>query len=317
MTDDHSPHTGAQDRSRETDEPSRAELQDQDGNRQRGFLARLLGFSSSGETDEESPPETVELVSELALMRNIRTMRGQRVDDIMIPRADIAAIEATASLEELTAAFREGAHSRLPVYRETLDDPIGFIHVKDVALARGFAPESGVDASPLPDFRIEDYIRQMLVVPPSMLTARLMQRMQQRRIHMALVVDEYGGVDGLVTIEDLVEQIVGDIEDEHDEADEEAWRKEADGVYISTARAELAAFEADAGVDLLPDDLDEEVDTLGGLVFMLTNRVPERGEVISHPDGHEFEVIDADPRRIKRLRVRLNTAPPAPSKATE
>lgn len=317
MTDDHSPHTGAQDRSRETDEPSRAELQDEDGNRQRGFLARLLGFSSSGETDEESPPETVESVSELALMRNIRTMRGQRVDDIMIPRADIAAIEATASLEELTAAFREGAHSRLPVYRETLDDPIGFIHVKDVALARGFAPESGVDASPLPDFRIEDYIRQMLVVPPSMLTARLMQRMQQRRIHMALVVDEYGGVDGLVTIEDLVEQIVGDIEDEHDEADEEAWRKEADGVYISTARAELAAFEADAGVDLLPDDLDEEVDTLGGLVFMLTNRVPERGEVISHPDGHEFEVIDADPRRIKRLRVRLNTAPPAPSKATE
>lgn len=317
MTDDHSPHTGAQDRSRETDEPSRAELQDEDGNRQRGFLARLLGFSSSGETDEESPPETVESVSELALMRNIRTMRGQRVDDIMIPRADIAAIEATASLEELTAAFREGAHSRLPVYRETLDDPIGFIHVKDVALARGFAPESGVDAAPLPDFRIEDYIRQMLVVPPSMLTARLMQRMQQRRIHMALVVDEYGGVDGLVTIEDLVEQIVGDIEDEHDEADEEAWRKEADGIYISTARAELAAFEAEAGVDLLPDDLDEEVDTLGGLVFMLTNRVPERGEVISHPDGHEFEVIDADPRRIKRLRVRLNTAPPAPSKAAE
>lgn len=182
MTDDHSPHTGAQDRSRETDEPSRAELQDEDGNRQRGFLARLLGFSSSGETDEESPPETVESVSELALMRNIRTMRGQRVDDIMIPRADIAAIEATASLEELTAAFREGAHSRLPVYRETLDDPIGFIHVKDVALARGFAPESGVDASPLPDFRIEDYIRQMLVVPPSMLTARLMQRMQQQQI---------------------------------------------------------------------------------------------------------------------------------------
>ncbi|MEX2519657.1 MAG: transporter associated domain-containing protein, partial [Paracoccaceae bacterium] len=142
-------------------------------------------------------------------------------------------------------------------------------------------------------------------------------RMQQRRIHMALVVDEYGGVDGLVTIEDLVEQIVGDIEDEHDEADEAAWRREAPGVYVCNARAELADFEAEAGVDLLPDDLDEEVDTLGGLVFMLSNRVPERGEVIAHPDGHEFEVIDADPRRIKRLRVRLFDAERAASRAAE
>ena len=134
---------------------------------------------------------------------------------------------------------------------------------------------------------------------------------------MALVIDEYGGVDGIVTIEDLVEQIVGDIEDEHDEEEAAAWRAERPGVYVANARAELADFEADAGVDLLSDDLDEDVDTLGGLVFMLANRIPERGEVISHPDGHEIEVIDADPRRIKRLRLTLNGANPVVAKAAE
>ena len=273
--------------------------------RQRGFLARLLGI---GNGEGEPRADAGETASERALLTNIRTMRGQRVDDIMIPRADIVAIDAAATLEELTEAFREGSHSRLPVYRETLDDPIGFIHVKDVALARGFAPEAGAAPAAAIPFLIEDFIRPMLVVPPSMLTARLMQRMQQRRVHMALVIDEYGGVDGLVTIEDLVEQIVGDIDDEHDEEDEAFWRREAPGIWVANARAELAAFEAEAGVDLLADDLDEEVDTLGGLVFMLSNRVPERGEVIRHPDGHEFEVIDADPRRIKRLRVRLADA---------
>ncbi len=277
--------------------------EDEDSGRRQGFLARLLGFGAEAEEDEE--PAAGATPGERKLLSNIRTMRGQRVEDIMIPRADIVAAEASATLEELTEAFREGAHSRLPIYRETLDDPIGFIHVKDVALARGFAPEPGAEMAPPAPFRIEEHLRQVLVVPPSMLSTRLMQRMQQRRIHMAVVVDEYGGVDGLVTIEDLVEQIVGDIEDEHDEADETPWRREGPGVFVANARAELPAFEEDAQVDLLPDDLDEEVDTLGGLVFMLSNRVPERGEVIRHPDGHEFEVIEADPRRIKRLRVRL------------
>lgn len=290
-----------------TDQPEPADRAepDEDEGRQRGFLARLLGIGASEAAERK---ETGETPSERALLSNIRLMRGQRVEDIMIPRADIVAVEASATLAELTEAFREGAHSRLPVYRETLDDPVGFIHVKDVAMARGFAPEAGAAPIAATPFLIEDFIRQMLVVPPSMLTARLMQRMQQRRIHMALVVDEYGGVDGLVTIEDLVEQIVGDIDDEHDEEDEAAWRREAPGIWVANARAELAAFEAEAEVDLLPDDLDEEVDTLGGLVFMLSNRVPERGEVIKHPDGHEFEVIDADPRRIKRLRIRLADA---------
>lgn len=315
MNEDKSPPQGAEsgvgdaaeDRTAGADAPGdtpAADAPEEDAGRRGGFLARLWG-RTNGASDGEEPHDAAQTASERALLSNIRTMRGQRVDDIMIPRADIVAVEASATLMELTEAFRAGAHSRLPVYRETLDDPIGFIHVKDVALARGFALEEGADpAAPTP-FAMESFIRQMLVVPPSMLTGRLMQRMQQRRIHMALVVDEYGGVDGLVTIEDLVEQIVGDIEDEHDEADEDAWRREGPGVYVCNARAELDDFEAEAGVDLLPDDLDEEVDTLGGLVFMLSNRVPERGEVIAHPDGHEFEVIDADPRRIKRLRVRL------------
>ncbi|QIE57244.1 HlyC/CorC family transporter [Pikeienuella piscinae] len=314
MAEDRSPETGARDQNAAAGEERGDEAPEDENGRQRGFLARLLGLSNGHEV---GAAETAETANERALLTNVRMMRGQRVDDIMIPRADIVAVEVNASLAELTDAFRAGAHSRLPVYRETLDDPVGFVHVKDVALARGFAGGDAAEAEAAKPFRLEDIIRQMLVVPPSMLSGRLLQRMQQRRIHMALVVDEYGGVDGLVTIEDLVEQIVGDIEDEHDEADEEAWRREAPGVYAANARAELSDFEAEARVDLLPDDLDEEVDTLGGLVFMLSNRVPERGEVIRHPDGHEFEVIDADPRRIKRLRVRLFDAERAATEAAE
>lgn len=277
--------------------------------RQPGLIARFLGLGD--DRPAETPAEQSATASERALFSNIRMMRDQRVEDIMIPRADIVAIAEDASLEDLAEGFRAGGHSRLPVFRDTLDDPIGFVHVKDVALARGLG------AKDAPPFEIAEYIRQSLVVPPSMPTSRLMQRMQQSRIHMALVVDEYGGVDGLVTIEDLVEQIVGDIEDEHDEAEAEAWRTERDGVFVANARAELAAFETEAGVDLLPDDLDEDVDTLGGLVYMLSNRIPERGEVISHPDGHEFEVIDADPRRIKRLRITLAGAERITSKSAE
>lgn len=267
--------------------------------RSSGFLARLLRLA--GQDSEAAMDAIGATASERALLSNIMTMRDQRVEEVMIPRADIVAINEDVSLEELTEAFREGAHSRLPVYRETLDDPVGFVHVKDVALDRGFSGEG-------PPFNLLSLVRQMLVVPPSMPTKRLMQRMQAERNHMALVIDEYGGVDGLVTIEDLVEQIVGDIEDEHDQEESALWRRDRDGVFICNARAELAEFEAEAGVDLLPDDLDEDVETLGGLVFMLSHRVPERGEVITHPDGHEFEVMEADPRRIKRLRVSLNGA---------
>jgi magnesium and cobalt transporter len=301
MTEDEKASSGTSDLDRADGVAADIEATE-DQPRQRGFLARLLNLSSGDDTSDGASSDVGATADERTLLTNIRTMRGQRVADIMIPRADIMAVAENATLEEMTEVFREGAHSRLPVYRETLDDPVGFVHVKDVALALAFGTTK---ADP---FQISDFTREMLVIPASMHTGRLMQRMQQSRIHMALVVDEYGGVDGLVTIEDLVEQIVGDIEDEHDEAEVAAWRREAPGVYIANARAELSDFEAEAGVDLLPDDLDEEVDTLGGLVFMLSNRVPERGEVIAHPDGHEFEVIDADPRKIKRLRVRLQGA---------
>lgn len=268
--------------------------------RSSGIFQRLKWFGAKDVEANDAPVVAVgATAAERALLHNIITMRDQRVEEVMIPRADIVSVEVGATLAELTEAFREGAHSRVPVYRETLDDPLGFVHVKDVALDRGFSLRGDAD------FDLEALVRKMLVVPPSMPTKRLMQRMQASRIHMALVIDEYGGVDGLVTIEDLVEQIVGDIEDEHDQTEAAAWRQEAPGVFIANARAELSAFEQEAGVDLLPDDLDEEVDTLGGLVFMLSSRVPDRGEVIAHPDGHEFEVIDADPRRIKRLRVSL------------
>lgn len=285
---------------------------DEDSGRQPGLFARIIKFAGGDATNsDENILDIGATPVERALVQNILTMRGQRVEEVMIPRADIYAVEASASLEELTEAFRVGAHSRLPVYRETLDDVIGFVHVKDVALARGFgkAPEG--------PFVLEDHVREMLVAPPSMPTKRLLQRMQASRIHMALVIDEYGGVDGLITIEDLVEQIVGEIEDEHDQEESVGWRKERDGVYISNARVELSEFEAEAGVDLLPDDLDEDVDTLGGLVFMLSNRIPERGEVLTHPDGHEFEIVEADPRRIKRLRVILFGAERASAKAAE
>ena len=264
------------------------------------MLRRALGA-------EPAKPEAVAVIEnprsgrdpiERTLLANVFKMRDQRVEDVMIPRADIVAAPETSSLDELVEVFREASLTRVPIFRETLDDPVGFVHLKDLAFAYGFNRTAD-------DFDLRRHLRPLLYVPPSMTTAKLLERMQTSRKHIALIIDEYGGVDGLVTIEDLVEQIVGDIEDEHDDADPLPWREESPGVYVASARADVAEFEAAAGVDLLPPDLDEDVDTLGGLVFMLSNRVPERGEVIATPDGHEFEVIEADPRRIKRLRVTL------------
>jgi magnesium and cobalt transporter len=220
----------------------------------------------------------------------------------MTPRADIEAVPEDAPLGHVIAAFERGSFSRLPVYRETLDDPIGFVHLKDLALRYGFG------RAERKHFRLTDHIRTALFVPPSMRIASLLQKMQGDRVHMALVIDEFGGVDGLVTIEDLVEQIVGDIEDEHDTDVAEPWTRQADGAYLVNARADIREFERAEGARLVPDEWEEEVDTLGGLVFMFANRVPARGEVIRHPMGHEFEVVDADARRIKRLRLTLGGA---------
>lgn len=260
-----------------------------------GEEARLNSILSN-ESDSPGPETRLERKMLLNLLR----LEGMRVDDVMVPRADIIAIHHDATRSEVMEAFRAGRHSRLPVFRETLDDPIGFVHLKDVVL------------NETEEMVLEKLVRRALFVPPSMPMLSLFQRMQATRVHMALVIDEYGGVDGLVTIEDLVEPIVGDIEDEHDSHDGPMWSQMPDGTWLCDARAYLDAFSAATHVTLLSGGEEEEVDTLGGLILLLAGRVPERGEVISHPDGHEFEIIDADPRRVKRLRVRLQHADDQP-----
>jgi CBS domain containing-hemolysin-like protein len=212
----------------------------------------------------------------------------------MVPRADIVAIDVEEPFAELVKAMVEHGHSRLPVYRDSLDDVIGFIHVKDV-----LAPVA--DRRPA---RLSRLLRKVLFVAPSVPILDLLVQMRQTRTHMAMVVDEFGGIDGLVTIEDLIEEIVGEIEDEHDVAAPPTLIERPDGSVIADARIPIEALEEQHGMVLRRPGEEESVDTLGGLVFTLAGRVPKRGEVITHPDGIEFEVLDADPRRVKRLRVR-------------
>jgi CBS domain containing-hemolysin-like protein len=227
-----------------------------------------------------------------------------RVADVMVPRADIVGVEVSTPLGELAQIFAEAAHSRLPIYRETLDDPVGVVHIRDVIhhLTPG---ENGSRQNGWSDREVLPTIgRPLLFAPPSMHATDLLRRMQARRTHLALVVDEYGGTDGLVTLEDLIEPIVGDIEDEHDDEDAPAIVSRGDGIWDVEARATIDAFERAAGEEIAAPDEDEDVDSLGGLVFTLAGRIPERGEVIRHYKGYEFEVLEADPRRIKRMRVR-------------
>ncbi len=226
----------------------------------------------------------------------IGNLRRMRVEDVAVPRADIVSVPADIRKDDLVRVFRESGLSRLPVYKGTLDTPIGLVHLKDLALRHGF---NGKGAR----FNLKRMVRPLLFAPPSMPIGVLLQKMQAERKHMALVVDEYGGVDGLVTIEDLIEQVVGEIEDEHDIDEGRFWVREKPGCYLADAKTPLEEFEAEIGQTLA--DPDEEAETLGGLVFLLSGRVPARGEVIEHPGGLTFEVVDADPRRIKRLRVRL------------
>ena len=213
-----------------------------------------------------------------------------RVEDVAIPSAEIVAVPANIPKDELVQVFRDSGFTRVPVYEGTLDTPLGFAHLKDFALTHGF---NGADG----DFDLTTMLRPLLFVPPSMPIGVLLTKMQAERRHMALVIDEYGGVDGIVTIEDLIEQVVGEIEDEHDTGEDQTWVREKPGCYIAQARTPLQEFESEIGRSLTGhEDVDEEeIDTLGGLVFMLSGRVPARGEVIQHPDGAEFEVIDADP----------------------
>jgi magnesium and cobalt transporter len=235
-------------------------------------------------------------------MPGIVNLRKMRVEDVAIPKADIVAVPVTSSFEDLVAVFRDSGLSRIPVFDGTLDNPLGMVNLKDFALRHGFRSETPFD--------LRAILRPLLYVPPSMPAGVLLQKMQTERIHMALVIDEYGGTDGLVTIEDLLETVVGEIEDEHDEDEGATFVCEKPGVWLAQATTDLDAFAEATGIDLTAhEEIDgEEIDTLGGLVFMLAGHVPARGEVIRHPDGAEFEVIDADPRRIKRLRVRLPLA---------
>jgi magnesium and cobalt transporter len=262
-----------------------------------GFFSRVIGAlsPSDGDTTDEMTPPQVDRLS----ARGMMNLRRMRVDDVAIPKADIVAVPVSTNMDELVAVFKESGLTRLPVYDGTLDTPVGMAHLKDLALQYGF------NGKPK-DFDIRELVRPLLFVPPSMSIGVLLTKMQAERRHMALVIDEYGGVDGLVTIEDLIEQVIGEIEDEHDVDEGTFWTVEKPGTYLALAKTPLEDFEAEIGHSLTDhDDVDEEeIDTLGGLVFMLSGRVPTRGEVVLHPDGSEFEVIDADPRRIKRLRVR-------------
>lgn len=258
----------------------------------RASIEDILG--EGGVTEEMS-------VKERAMLQNLLKFGELTVADLMVPRADIIGVEDSATLAETAAIFFEAQHSRLPVYKDTLDEPIGMVHIKDVIgyLMPGREPQP---------FSLQRIKRDVLFVPPSMPAQDLLLKMQATRIHLALVIDEYGGTDGLLSIEDLVEQIVGEIDDEHD-TDEEAELKPVPGGFEADARVPVEDLEKAAGVELATQEEREEHDTLGGLVAKLAGRLPQRGEVIAHESGVEFEVIDADPRRIKRLRIRRAAAP--------
>lgn len=262
-------------------------------------LRRISGSNGSARDtldeliDEREESEQPLDPDERLLVANILELRNLTIYDVMVPRADIVAIPINASLQEvIDVATREG-HSRLPIYSETLDDAQGMVHIKDVVGWRGRDAE----------FKLQDVQRKLLFVAPSMRVLELLLEMRVKRSHMALVVDEFGGVDGLVTIEDLVEEIVGEIDDEHDNDDEPKMEHRRDGSWVADARIELETFEERLGRTFSNDE-HEDIDTLGGLVFSIAGRVPIRGEIISLTDGTEFEILDADPRRIHRVRIR-------------
>jgi magnesium and cobalt transporter len=267
-------------------------------------LLRLIRRPRNGESLRETIDEMIEeppadgphplSAQERVLIGNILKVHDRTAADAMVPRVDIVALDVETSFPEVVKFMVEQGHSRVPVYRETLDNVIGFVHAKDLL---GPAAERRETKSSL-------ILRKVLFVAPSAPILDLLVQMRQARTHIAMVADEFGGIDGLVTIEDLIEEIVGEIEDEHDVADEPRLAERADGTLIADARTPIEVLEEHQGVRLRPSGEQEEVDTLGGLVSSLAGRVPTRGEVIAHPSGIEFEVLDADPRKIKRLRVR-------------
>jgi magnesium and cobalt transporter len=270
-----------------------------DSSQNPGLFGRIFSALSGTETtDTETEVDAAPVVNGSAVSPGLGNLRRMRVEDVMLPKAEIVSVPSDIKKDDLVEVFRESGLTRLPVYQGTLDTPIGMAHLKDFALSHGFNGGGG-------RFNLSKMLRPLLFAPPSMPIGVLLQKMQSDRTHMALVIDEYGGVDGLVTIEDLIEQVIGEIEDEHDIAEGRFWTEEKPGCYLAQARTPVDEFQAEIGRRLVDEDDEEEIDTLGGLVFMLAGRVPARGEVIHHPDGPDFEVVDADPRRIKRLRVRM------------
>lgn len=264
------------------------------------FLGRILSAFASTEGRAKSADETRAQAARAATLAlpGVANLRRLRVDDVAMPKAEIVAVPVSISLDDLVATFRATGFSRLPVYKGGLDTPLGIIHLKDLALQQAFDETK-------PKFALRKLLRPLLYVPPSMTLAVLLQKMQSERIHMALVIDEYGGVDGLVTIEDLIETVIGEIDDEHDDEEDKDWLLEKPGQYIVLARTPLEEFEAAIGMSLSGDADDDEIDTVGGLIFRLSGSVPAEGAVISHASGAQFEILEADARRIKRLRVRL------------
>ncbi len=267
-----------------------------------------------------TPGETGFSPEERTMLKNILGLRERRVEDVMVPRADIVAVQHDISLGELIKVFENAGHSRLVVYNESLDDPIGMVHIRD--LLAHMAGRAMVDpqinqrrrkpfpaglnlklielSQPLSGAKI---IREVLYAPPSMPAIDLLAKMQATRIHLALVIDEYGGTDGLVSLEDIVEQIVGEIDDEHDADEAPTLMRQEDGSYVADARASLEEVAAAIGPDFDVSAFEEEVDTLGGYLVMQLGRVPVRGELVPGPGDYEFEVLDADPRRVKRVKV--------------
>lgn len=282
-----------------------------------GFLGRIVAALTPGEKDQKETAPLAEAAAPAPVFPpGMLNLRRLRVEDVAVPKAEIIAVPADIKKDDLVRVFRESGLTRLPIYDGTLDTPIGLVHLKDLALKHGFNGTSSKTSGSAGNgkngkaerYSLRKMARPLLYAPPSMPIGVLLQKMQASRIHMALVIDEYGGVDGLVTLEDLVEQVLGQIADEHDIDEGAYWVEEKPGCYLVQARAPLEEFEAEIGMRLRDTDDEDEIDTLGGLVLLLTGRVPARGEVITHPSGLEIDVVDADPRHIKRLRVRVNGA---------
>jgi CBS domain containing-hemolysin-like protein len=297
-----------------------------------GWLTRLVRMIFGWRTGSirsdlkamlEAPPgETGISLAESVMLKNILGLRERKIENVMVPRADIVAVQQDIALGELLRVFERAEHSRLVAYNDSLDDPVGMVHIRD--LIAFMVSQAAVDPKknvrrkkPLPaalDLKAIDLsrplsstriVREILFVPPSMPVNDLLAKMQATRIHLALVIDEYGGTDGLVSIEDLVEEVVGEIADEHDVEDEPLIRTDPRLGLIADARMPVEELEQHLGIELVEGEQEEDIDTLGGLVFSIAGRIPARGELVLHPSGVEFEVLEADPRRIKKLRIHV------------